>query len=94
MARIRNDGTILLNGLQMATFQELKNQATPDGVISRDVAAGYKLNVINSLVRHGAIKEFRKFHYKLVANAVVIDEPVRKSRTANEDVVSDEMVAA
>jgi len=74
MARIRGDGTILLNALQMATYKELLEKAV-DGVIHRDVAATYKQNVIGSLVKHGVIKQFRTIHYAFVKGAVIIDQP-------------------
>ncbi len=80
MARIRKDGTILLNDVQFATYQELQTKAI-DGVIHRDVIATYKANVIRGIAKHGAMKTFGKAnaaglqHYKLVASAVVILQP-------------------
>ncbi len=85
MARIRIDGTILLNSLQMATFLELKSKAV-DGVIHRDVLAGYKANVVRGIAKHGAMKAVGHCNrdglksYKLMPEAVVIEQPASKPR--------------
>jgi len=57
--------TILLNDLQIATLDELKAYADPDGMIRGEAVAYYKQNVIGALLRHGAIKVFREKHFKL-----------------------------
>jgi hypothetical protein len=80
MARIRKDGTILLNDVQMATFQEIRTKADDNGVIHADIIAEYKSNVIRGIAKHGAMKLFRGKHYKIVADAVVILQPVPTPR--------------
>jgi hypothetical protein len=47
--------TVLLNDIQMATLLELQSKAV-EGVLSLDVIAGYKGNVVNALLRRGVIK--------------------------------------
>lgn len=50
---------VILNGLQIATLNILTERAV-NGLITADVAAEYKGNVLNALVRHGAIRTFHK----------------------------------
>lgn len=95
MARIRKDGTILLNALQFATFEELKVRALGDIILRNDISL-YKANVIRGIAKHGAIKRFgrAKFDgstdYRLVRDAVVILQPAPTPRT----MVADEIALA
>jgi len=86
MARIRKDGTILLNDVQMATYEELLTKRNKSGIVNASIVAGYKQNVIKSIVKHGAMRWTGKNgdQLKAVAKAVVIPQPTPIPRTSDE----------
>jgi hypothetical protein len=81
--------TVLLNEIQMATFKVLRKKAV-DGVIHSDFAATFKQNVINALVRHGAIKPTHGKHYRFT-DVLIARKPEHVARTPKTvDVVADD----
>jgi hypothetical protein len=86
MARIRKDGTILLNEIQFATYTDLLTHRDENGVIPTDVVASYKQNVIKGIVKHGALEWFRKTNLRAPKNPVnVIEQPAPVSRSVAEE---------
>ena len=79
--------TIVLNELQIGTLDALRTMSQPaiDGFVHADVAANFKGNVINALIRHGALRTFRGRHFKIV-NAIVLLRPEVKHRTPKDQV--------
>lgn len=65
---------VLLNEVQLATYNELKRKAV-DSVIQGNIVAEYKQNVISALVSRGVIKLFRGKHYKVTGMIVALKPP-------------------
>jgi hypothetical protein len=62
--------TVLLNELQLGTYNELVSKADEHGVVRDEVVASYKQNVINALIRRDVIRLFRGKHYRITATPV------------------------
>ena len=68
--------TIQLNDLQMGTLHALVKQEV-NGVISGDHVAIYKTNVINALVRHGALRVYRVKNFKIIKANFALRAPIK-----------------
>jgi hypothetical protein len=62
---ISNVPVVRVNEIQLATYLELAAAST-DNIVPADVVAGYKGNVVNALVRSGAIKMHRNTQVKML----------------------------
>jgi hypothetical protein len=65
MTTTSNIKIVRVNEIQLATYLELAAAST-DNIVSADVVAGYKGNVINALVNAGAIKMHRNTQVKML----------------------------
>jgi hypothetical protein len=73
--------TVLLNELQIATLEDLRERAN-NGIVNKKVANTYKQNVLNALLRRGVLRLIAGDHYRIVANVAVELKPETVPRAA------------
>jgi len=95
MARMRKDGTVLLNAIQFATYTDLLTHRDDKGIIPAAIVSSYKQNVVRGIVKYGALEWFRSTALRAPKTSVtVIEQPEAVSRAPAADTEIEYAMAA